>query len=309
MSETTGILDNSTEQVLILSDDKSIFRGNVKINGTLDVGLVRTTEVIADHRYEKKYLTFVSPEDSEIAGTGLLWFDKTQNKQLVFRANPDVFFLSEHIDIPSDKSYLIGGSPMLTVTTLGATVTSSNLRTVGTLEELTVGGDVNFNDNVFFNSNNKRVSIGRDDPNGLFSVYDDIHQVEIIIDGNELGNAKIGSYNSKDLDIVTGNQTRLTVGANGNITLGQENNSNPVIAAYGKMGVNVKNPKEDLEVAGNIKFQNKLFATGSSAPTEGSYQQGDIVWNTDPGISKYIGWVCTNAGYPGSWAPFGLIAG
>jgi hypothetical protein len=114
MSEITGILDNSTEQVLVLSDDKSIFRGNVKVQGTLDVGLLRTTEVIADARYEKKFLTFVAPEGTVIAGTGLLWFDKVQNKQLIYKTNPDAFFLSENIDIPSGKSYLIDGAPILT---------------------------------------------------------------------------------------------------------------------------------------------------------------------------------------------------
>ena len=56
MPAINGILDNTTEQVLVLNDDRSIFRGNVKIQGVLDVGLLRTTEVIADSRYEKKLL-------------------------------------------------------------------------------------------------------------------------------------------------------------------------------------------------------------------------------------------------------------
>ena len=156
MSETTGILDNTTEQVLVLNDDRSIFRGNVKIQGTLDVGLLRTTEVIADARYEKKFLTFVASDDTQIAGTGLIWVDKQQNKQLVYRSNPDRFFLSEHIDLPSGKAYLIDGNPTLTYSTLGATVTESNLTTVGTLKSLTVGGDVNLGDSAFFNSSSGR---------------------------------------------------------------------------------------------------------------------------------------------------------
>jgi hypothetical protein len=144
MSEITGILDNSTQEVLILSDDKITLRGNVKIHGVLDVGLVRTTEIISDHRYEKKFLTFVAPENSQIAGTGLLWFDKEQNKQLVYRSNPDRFFLSEHVDLPTGKAYLIDGAPILTEDELGATVVTSNLKKLGTLRELTVGGNVNF---------------------------------------------------------------------------------------------------------------------------------------------------------------------
>ena len=192
---------------------------------------------------------------------------------------------------------------------MGSSVTSSNLRSVGTLDELLVGGNVNFGDMVFYNEVSGRLSIGRDDANGLFSVYDNVHQIEIVIEGNEDGHGKIGTYNTAALDIVTGNQTRLTVGVNGNITLGRESKSDTLINLYGKVGVNVKNPSEDFEVAGNIKFQNKLFATGTEAPTTGSYKAGDIVWNNEPGTHKYIGWVCTTAGSPGLWAPFGLIAG
>ena len=307
MPEITGILDNSTQQVLVLNDDNVILRGNVKIHGVLDVGLIRTTEIISDHRYEKKFLTFVAPEGTQLAGTGLLWLDKTQNKQLVYRVNPDSFFLSEHVDIPSEKAYLIGGMPTLTVDELGASVTKSNLRQIGILNSLNVTGNVNFGDFVF--SSRNRFSVGREDGNGLFSVYDDQHDVQIILEGNEDSRAKIGTYNNKGVDIVTGNQTRITVSINGNIILGRESNTNTLVNVYGKFGVNVKNPNEELEVAGNIKFQNKLFAVGDTSPTAGSYQRGDIVWNSDPMISNYIGWVCTLGGSPGVWAPFGQIVG
>jgi hypothetical protein len=309
MADITGILDNSTQQVLVLNDDRIILRGNVTIHGVLDVGLVKTTEIISDHRYEKKFLTFVSPDDSQIAGTGLLWVDKHDNKQLVYRTNPDCFFLSEHVDLPNDKSYLIGGTPMLSANTLGGSVTDSSLKTVGTLKRLTVGGDVNIGDFVFFNPVSQRVSIGRDDSSSLFSVYDNVHDVDIILDSDENGRARIGTFNNKGLDLVTGNQTRLSLSANGNIIIGLENKDNTLITLYGKVGINVKNPKEDLEVSGNIKFQNKLFAVGNGAPAEGSFQRGDIIWNDDPMVSSYIGWVCTLGGSPGLWAPFGLIAG
>ena len=81
MSEINGILDNSTQQVVVLSDDKITLRGNVKIHGVRDVGLIKTTEIIADSRFEKKFLTFAAPEGTDLAGTGLIWADKVQNKQ------------------------------------------------------------------------------------------------------------------------------------------------------------------------------------------------------------------------------------
>lgn len=309
MPEITGILDQSTQQVVVLTDDRITLRGNVKIHGVLDVGLVKTTEIIADHRFEKKYLTFVAPDEGSLPGTGLLWIDKLQNKELTYRSNPDRFFLSEHIDLPSDKAYLIGGSPILTVTSLGNTVVESNIQKLGQLKDLKVSGNVNFGDGVFFNSNSRRFSVGGEDCNGIFAVYDYINDVEIIFDSTEDGHAKIGTYNNKSLNFITGNSVRLSVDYNGIVTLGQENARTATMRVYGKVGINVKNPKEDLEVQGNIKFANKLFATGLGAPTEGSFQKGDTVWNENPVINGYIGWVCISGGSPGLWQPFGLIAG
>jgi hypothetical protein len=310
MSALTGILDNSTQQVVVLNDDNVILRGNVKIHGVLDVGLVRTTEIIADSRYEKKFLTFIPPEDGSIAGTGLLWSQKNQpTKELVFRTNPDCFFLSEHVDIPTDKGYLIGSFPVLTIDTLGGSVTESNLRSVGSLKSLTVDGNVNFADYLFFSPTSRKFSIGRQDSSALFTLYDQENDVEIILEGNRAGQAKLGTFNNRGVDLVTGNQTRLSISPNGSITLGQENNSNTAINLFGKFGVNIKNPQEDLEVAGNIKFRNKLFGTGNTEPNSGFYQRGDIIWNDDPMVNNYIGWVCILSGNPGRWAPFGLIAG
>jgi hypothetical protein len=48
----------------------------------------------------------------------------------------------------------------------------------------------------------------------------------------------------------------------------------------------------------------------SAAPVTGTWALGDTVYNTAPaatGPSGYIGWVCTVAGAPGTWNPFGDI--
>jgi hypothetical protein len=47
---------------------------------------------------------------------------------------------------------------------------------------------------------------------------------------------------------------------------------------------------------------------GTAAPVSGTYQQGDIVYNSAPVSTGYIGWVCTVAGTPGTWKTFGLIS-
>jgi hypothetical protein len=46
---------------------------------------------------------------------------------------------------------------------------------------------------------------------------------------------------------------------------------------------------------------------GNAPPTGGTYRLGDRVLNTEPAPGGYVGWVCTEAGTPGTWKGFGLI--
>ena len=46
---------------------------------------------------------------------------------------------------------------------------------------------------------------------------------------------------------------------------------------------------------------------GTAAPTDGSYTAGDIVYNDEPALDGYVGWVCTESGKPGVWEGFGTI--
>lgn len=52
---------------------------------------------------------------------------------------------------------------------------------------------------------------------------------------------------------------------------------------------------------------NKIRETRSSTPTIGTYQIGDLVWNSSPTPGNYVGWICTASGTPGVWHAFGLI--
>ena len=47
---------------------------------------------------------------------------------------------------------------------------------------------------------------------------------------------------------------------------------------------------------------------GSGVPTSGSFSVGDIVYNNAPVTLGFIGWVCVNAGSPGTWKTFGAIS-
>lgn len=319
---STGIKDKSTKETLVIEDDKitvksisvktlegdTTFRGDVKIYGVLDAGFVRTTELITNQVYEKQYLEFSHGEKGTNIGTGLLWPSEPYNKQFVLMSGPDRFFSTESFEIAKEREYLIGGVSILNLTSLGSSVVNSSLKTVGTLKELNVSGNVNFNDYVFFDPVNNRFSLGQDVPTAKFTLYDWENNVEVVIDTDKDSRGRVGTFNTKPLDLITDNQVRISIEENGNITLGHEFKDSTITRAYGKLSVGVKNPTEQFEVAGNMRIGGKLFAKGTEPPTSGSYTQGDIVWNTNPLPGSFVGWICVRGGAPGTWKTFGSIA-
>jgi hypothetical protein len=300
----SGILDSTTKQVMVLSDDKVTLRSNVKVYGTLEAGLIRATELIADQRYEKQFLEFANPDG--VVGSGLLWSRADGNRQFVLRNGPDRFWSTESIDIPQKQSYMIGGQVALASNYLGNSIVASNLQSLGNLKSLTVNGSANIADKFFFNEKSGRLGLGTENPNAIFAVYEPIHDVELVMDTTDTGAGKIGTHNTRALEIVTDNQTRICVDASGTVTVGHETR-NTTMRVYGKLSVGVKNPQESLEVSGNIRWSNRLFTSANGAPDSGSYHKGDIVWNSDPKPNTYVGWICVAAGAPGKWHPFGLI--
>lgn len=47
---------------------------------------------------------------------------------------------------------------------------------------------------------------------------------------------------------------------------------------------------------------------GEAAPSSGTWAVGDIVYDSTPSASGFIGWVCVTAGTPGTWKTFGVIS-
>lgn len=298
----------SINDVLTLENGKLTARADLNVYGVLSVNKLVTHELVAHTRYDAEYFEFSkNTETGTNEGRGFLWPNSDYNRQLIWRNDPSRFWLTDSVDLADDRAYHISGTQVLSQSTLGGSVVNSNLQTVGNLKELTVVGNVNLADQVFFNATSGRLSIGGEGGSGVLTVYDRPNDVEVVITGGSDGRAKIGAVQTRSVDIITDSQTRVSVEYNGDFTVGHETNHDTVSRIYGKVGVNVKTPKEDLEVAGNIKFANKLMATGDSAPTSGYYTKGDMVWNSNPKDNDYVGWICVASGTPGEWRPFGLI--
>jgi hypothetical protein len=56
---------------------------------------------------------------------------------------------------------------------------------------------------------------------------------------------------------------------------------------------------------------NPIFHWGTAAPTATDvyYQAGTIIYNSSPAVGAIQGWVCTAAGFPGTWAVIAHVQG
>jgi hypothetical protein len=243
----------------------------------------------------------------DIPGKGLIWSGDGHNKQLIYAANPGRFFVSETIDLAKGKGISVNNVKVIDDTELGSTVIKSNLREVGRLKGLIVDGGLSVNQYLVYDATTDRLGIGTDQPNATLSILD--QNIELVFGASEPNVGSMGTFNSADLELVTDNTARLTIGAGGDITLGNPNFGPTKVKIVGSLGVNVSSidPRTDLHVSGAIKFNDKLHLSGSEAPNSGAFNEGDILWNNNPQPGRFIGWVCTRAGNPGLWSGFGRI--
>lgn len=278
-SETASIGSVSSSNLDIITDNTpriSISRtGDVRVHGRLSADEIHTEKTTL--------LIFKEQEGGTNYGKGLLWAsstNKTTNKQFILHANPDRLYSTESLDLREDRTYLIGSETVLSKTTLGRTVMESNLTKVGILRELQVAGDAAISRRLSTN----QIEIGR-----------------FVINENSL------EVNST-FEIKKSNTTEFKI--NENIVIGNSSDSERSISIFGNtvIGLTAPQPGVSLTVAGSLSFCRKKFEVGSSMPSSGYYNKGDIIWNDDPKATDYVGWVCTAAGSPGSWLPFGIIA-
>lgn len=312
---STGIKDNAKTPVLEVQKDgirvstvytervgnDLVVQGDLDIKGDVSAERMHVKHLTADNRNDPTFpILFDISEGAK--QNGLAWTGSTHTKQFKFRENPDRFWSSETFDLRQGREFQINGQTVLTEDTLGVGVINSNLRSVGKLKGLEVTGNVNFDNFVSYSAESEKFSIGTEFPSGLLSLGSLDHQ--FVIDPNDSGDWKIGTWTTSSLDIITDDTVRIAIDTGGAITVKGKTVFEKTV------GINVKNFQDDVDLAvgGAVRFQNKKQEVGDSAPTSGVYRQGDIVWNTLPRPTAYIGWVCIQDGNPGIWKPFGHIS-
>ena len=173
------------------------------------------------------------------------------------------------------NSVRIDSNEVLWKDRLGNSVTKSKLEEVGVLKELNVNDTLRVVKNF--------VGVNTLNPNSALSVVK--NGIEIIHDVKG-SVAYVGTFASDDFSIGSGSEPTLFVSHDN------------------KIGIKVRKPKADLDVAGPIRYQGQIHQYDDKTPSAGAYSQGDIVWNTKPVKGSVLGWVCISPGSPGVWQPF-----
>lgn len=272
-------------QVIFGSENNS--NADVRIHGTLTVDTV-----VSDNRIDRyQPLEFKTSRDRGIYGQGLVWSGTGNMRQFIMMASPDRLWSTESIDLAEDQSYMINGKSVISSVGLGPNVTQSNLSKVGTLEVLNVAGEATFMD---------RINASRAVLNAKTILFNDGAEFTI-------SNGTLSSNRKISLDIV--GQEKFYADRN-EITIGDKQNTRTPVKVFGQLTVGINTPPEgvDFAVSGNIQFANKKFVTDLAVPTSGSFNKGDICWNSNPTVDNFVGWVCIESGAPGQWLPFGAIS-
>ena len=229
-------------------------------------------------------ISFSNPTGS-VYGLGLQWTSEGNTEQFVLRSDPNRLWSSVGFDVDEGQGYYVNGQWVLNSNSLGDVITNSKLTTVGALVSLTVLGNTALESNLTVAG-----SITVDD-----IVATSVATTAITTDSNIT---------------VSTSSDQIAYGDASQINIGDKTKQTKPVKVFGPLSVNVNNPDPTLQftVNGDVSIGGKRFMNSDHSPTMGTYNVGDITWNTRPNAGGFVGWICTVTGTPGIWIPFGMIA-
>jgi hypothetical protein len=207
--------------------------GNYNIAGTLTADTIKVKNLVTEDG-AIKFGTWVTSLEEDLNGKGFTWSWGDGGTQLIYRSG-NRLYNSGSFDIPTGQSYKIDNVAVISANELGATITKSRLREIGTLKSLTVTGDTVLSEFATFNSSLSRLGLNTDEPNGTLSVVE--NEVEIIVSSQRPGEAVIGTYTTHDLKIISDNTAHITVKSSGEVVFGNAVTKTANVVIHGSLKV------------------------------------------------------------------------
>ena len=249
-------------------------RSNLTVAGTITADTINVKHIVTENGSATPGEWTVNTE-AELNGKGFSWTYGDGSTQLIYRTGNRLWCNSD-IDLSADSSYKIDNTEVISANALGSSIISSNLRSVGSLNSLTVLGDTNIGEFAFFNTVYNRLGIGTDEPNSSISIID--NNVEISIGSPKYGLANIGTYSNHDVAIITDNTARITIKNNGEVQIGDEINKSATLRVFGSI------------VADNIVTDTRVERSSPlefKAAVDGSIYGKGLIW-TGSGYTRQL---------------------
>jgi hypothetical protein len=190
-------------------------QSNLVVNGTISADTINVKNLVTDSGSLANVGNWTVSTEEELAGKGFSWAHGNAGYNLIYRDGGRIWTNAD-LDLEVANSYKIDNVSVLSAGVLGASITKSNLKQVGTLNQLNVTGDTNLSEFAFFNSGLGRLGINTDQPNAALSIAE--NDVELVFGSPEYGQAEFGTYTNHDLSIITDNTARVVIKNNGDIT-------------------------------------------------------------------------------------------
>lgn len=190
--------------------------GNLTVTDTLTVENLHVKNLQTENGSSLDAGKWVVNAEDEINGKGFNWTWGHGSYDLQYRDGGRIWSNAD-FDLDINKAYKIDNVPVIMAGSLGPTITKSNLRQIGQLNNLTVLGDAEVGQFAFFVSSVGRIGINTQTPNGAIGIVE--NNVEFVAGSANVGSADVGTYTNHDLNIITDNIPRIIVKNTGDVTV------------------------------------------------------------------------------------------
>ena len=187
---------------------------NLTVKGILTANTIHVANLITKNGSVAELGQWLGTAESDINGKGFSWTWGTGQSQLIYRGGGRLW-TNSNLDLGVGSSYKIGNVPVISAGALGASITSSNLTSIGTLQNLQVSGDASLGQFAFFNGTYNRLGIGTEEPGAAVDILD--NNVSITLGSPSINTAQIGTASNHDLLIATDGQPRITIKNSGEV--------------------------------------------------------------------------------------------
>ena len=252
---STGITDQATKTVLTVMDDVVVVENCLTANNIEAVESMRVQNLVVTGSINTDNASWQALT-SEISQRTLDQVSENWTENLV--AQVAELIQQQGISFDTVK---VGGVSLIEGSKLSATVTESNLQTVGRLRSLQVHGEAHINNNTV-NVLNKRLGVNTDAPEKALSVWDE--EVSVVIGKHKINQAYVGTNRDQGLVLGVNREPQLEIATDGLTTIK-------------KLRVGLHKISHDTQVPG------------------WSGTRGDLVFNTSPGADRVFAWVCLGA--------------